>query len=64
MLRCEECDAVCQYGEGWVAYRVGDDETPAAASAHVVAYCPTCAERKFRVVSSRAHGSTVRGNRL
>jgi Zn finger protein HypA/HybF involved in hydrogenase expression len=50
MLRCEECDALCEYAAGWIAYRVDDEEAP---KAHVTAYCPTCAEREFDLVSQR-----------
>ena len=57
MLRCEECDAVCEYAEGWIAYRIEDEERPEAP--YVVVYCPRCAEREFEVRSPRMQGVAV-----
>jgi hypothetical protein len=54
MLRCEECDATCEYAEGWLAYRI-DDEEESEAPGDVAVYCPQCAER---VVESVHRGRT------
>jgi hypothetical protein len=52
MLRCEECDAVCDYGAGWIAHLIDDDEEPEQGTS-VVDYCPACAAREFGFVSNR-----------
>ena len=39
MLRCQECGAETETGEGWRAYLTIDDET--------AVYCPACARREF-----------------
>jgi hypothetical protein len=46
VLRCEECDALCDYGEGWIAHLVDDEEEP-EQDAYVVVFCPRCAAREF-----------------
>lgn len=49
LLRCEDCGALCDYGEGWIARLIDDDEEPGQAS-YVVHYCPACAAREFDFV--------------
>jgi len=39
VLRCQECGAETETGEGWRAYLTIDDET--------AVYCPACARREF-----------------
>jgi hypothetical protein len=55
MLRCAECDTVCEYAEGWVAYRI-DDEEESEVPGYVAVYCPQCAEREFEFRSPRTQG--------
>jgi hypothetical protein len=57
LLRCEECDAVCEYAEGWIAHLIDDDEEPKQDS-FVVHYCPACAAREFGFVSKKPLGRT------
>jgi hypothetical protein len=56
VLQCEECKAISETGEGWVAFLVSDEEERAvelhaaefcAAQRQVVVYCPECAKREF-----------------
>jgi hypothetical protein len=52
VLRCEECNALCDYGAGWIAYLL-DDEEDRLQDSCVVVYCPTCAAREFGFASKR-----------
>ena len=45
MLRCEECGAKSETGEGWLAVLTVDNEA--------VVYCAECAEREFDSDPSR-----------
>jgi ribosomal protein L44E len=58
MLRCEECDAMCEYAEGWLAYRI-DDEDESEGPGYVAVYCPQCAEREFESVRRGSKGVAV-----
>jgi hypothetical protein len=56
-MRCAECDCFSEDAAGWVAllarHPERDDVPP-----NVVAFCPPCASREFKIAKKAADGYT------
>ena len=60
LLRCEGCNAICEYTKGWVAHLIDDAEEP-EQDACVVVHCPSCAAREFAWVPRKQRDSSFPG---
>ena len=52
-MRCAECDCVGDAAGGWIAV-LGRDPEDDDALTEVVAFCPVCAAREFRMAAKTA----------
>ena len=56
-MRCAECRCDNDRAEGWIAVLVRDPDDE-AASTEVIAFCPVCAAREFRIAAKTAETYT------
>jgi len=52
-MRCAQCGCVDQEARGWIAVLGGDPDDDEAPT-EVVAFCPPCAAREFRMARTIA----------
>ena len=56
-MRCAECDCVSDAAGGWIAV-LGRDPEDDDALTEVVAFCPVCPAREFRMAAKTAETYT------
>ena len=49
-MKCAECGCISEAAPGWVAL-LGVDPDDEDAPAEVIAFCPVCAAREFRMAA-------------
>ena len=57
MLRCAQCGCISEDARAWIAFLRGDPDDERAPT-EVVAFCPVCAAREFRVPAKAAETYT------
>jgi len=57
MLRCAQCGCIGEDAGAWIAVLVRDPDDD-AASTEVIAFCPVCAAREFRMAARAAETYT------
>jgi hypothetical protein len=57
MMRCAECNCVSEDAASWIAL-LGRDPDDDEAPKEVIAFCPVCAAREFRMAAKIAETYT------